>query len=400
MRRRPTADYGYAAGIEKSAARTRQRTSCVSRTNRLARYLFLVVILGVFASFTTGSALAACPGLCSAESESTGLANPPAWARGKRIHFEAESEAVSAYQTPNFQLGLEGESLEYHESGSSGVQHSPKVYVIFWGSNFENTAAGRNTRLMLLKLYEGLTGTAYQGILTQYFDSTGRVSSTVATTSYIDKSLAAPKDLKSNEEIENEVSKAIEVNKWTSELSAQFVVVTAPGTTYYEDGAFLEKACAWHGTTGSGAIYDFVPYQGDEPLDRGGEGCVATGNPSKDPVRKTSKSASHEYAEAATDPRVNTYAVMEKVRCVGKGSVEVVAYGDPENGEPYYYIEYATQPFGTFQQIGFARLGGEGSKLFQNRQIINGLPEQKQDLYYRESEGPVHSYNYALPGCS
>ena len=71
-----------------------------------------------------------------------------------------------------------------------------------------------------------------------------------------------------------------------------------------------KTACAWHGITSKGAIYDFVPYQGDKPLDEEGSGCVATGNPSKEPVKKTSKSASHEYAEAATDPELDTWFTL------------------------------------------------------------------------------------------
>ena len=102
---------------------------------------------------------------------------------------------------------------------------------------------------MLLKLYEGLTGTAYQGILTQYFDSGGNISSTVKASSYVDTSVAAPTELKSVEEIEAEITKASKAKGWPTELLAQFVVVTAPGTTYYENGKKLLENClcvAWY----------------------------------------------------------------------------------------------------------------------------------------------------------
>ncbi len=193
--------------------------------------------------------------------------------------------------------------LLYFEGGS-GVQTSPKVYVIFWGSHFETEETAQKVHAMLLKLFEGMSGSAYEGILTQYFNSTGgssgRVGSTVTTTSWIDSSVTAPSVL-NEQKAEEEVEHAISVNKWNAELNAQFVLVTAPGSTY-EPGAF--EGCAYHGTTNSGAIYDFVPYQGDEPL--AGE-CLSLGNPSKNPVYKTSKSASHEFAETATDPHGNTW---------------------------------------------------------------------------------------------
>ena len=135
-------------------------------------------------------------------SASTGLASPPSWATSRRIHFEPSTPAASAYTGARSSHGLAGplvieglegeggETLLYHPGGR-GVQHAPKVYAIFWGSNW-NKAPGSELRTSLLKLYEGLSKSAYQGILTQYFDPTGRVSSTVGVTSYTDTSVTAP----------------------------------------------------------------------------------------------------------------------------------------------------------------------------------------------------------------
>ncbi len=294
------------------------RSNPLTRRNIAVCSAYLVALmaslLGSICLLWGGEALAACSGPCGAESGLTGLAHPPAWATGRRVHFEPESAAASAYaqakasglEAGPFQaagIGAEsegGEPLLYHEGGS-GVQHTPKVYVIFWGTNFETTTAGKEVHAMLLKLYEGLTSTGYQGILTQYFDATGRVSSTVAVTSYIDTGVQAPKQVNRGA-VEKEIANAIEANKWTSEQTAQFVVVPAPGSTY-ESG--FPGGCAYHEYTSSGVIYALVPYQGDKPFST--NGCVETGNPSKNPVRKTSKSASHEYAETATDPRVNAW---------------------------------------------------------------------------------------------
>ena len=249
--------------------------------------------------FGSTQAFGACQGACNAEQRQTGLAHPPAWAAGKHVHFEPSSSAASAYP-PETTNASEGEGpLLYHEG--SGVQHTPKVYVIFWGSHFETTTAGQEVHSMLLKLYEGLTNSAYQGILTQYFDTTGRVSSSVAVTSFIDKSVEAPSSVNGTK-VEEEVSSAISTNKWTIEPSAQFVVTTAPGSTY-ESG--FPGGCAYHSYTGSGAVYDFVPYQGDEPFAK--NGCLEFGNPGNSPIHKTSKSASHEYSEAATDPKINEW---------------------------------------------------------------------------------------------
>ncbi len=258
--------------------------------------------LALMAWLSSTEALAACSGPCSAESRLTGLAHPPSWAAGRRIHFAPESPADSAY-TKGEAIGdeeSEGGPLLYNESGS-GVQHSPHVYAIFWGSNW-NKSPGSETRTLVLKLYKGQSKTAYQSLLTQYFDSTGRISSTVATSSYIDTSVAAPTSVNDNK-IQEEVASAISANKWTSELNSQFVVLTAPGSTYEAGfGGF----CAYHGLTSvgvAGAIYTFVPYQGDPPFN---PGCLST-DLEKNPVHKTSKSASHEYAESATDPELDAW---------------------------------------------------------------------------------------------
>jgi hypothetical protein len=263
-------------------------------------------VLGCLYLFWAGGAMADCSGPCSAQSRLTGLADP---------HFEAESVAASAYsaaETSGLEagafrgaaLGAEveggGGPLLYHEGG--GVAHAPSVYVIFWGSNFTTTTKGQEVREMLLKLYKGFTGSPYQGILTQYFDSTGRVSSNVAVSEYVDSGVGAPPQLNGSA-IEAEISKALKATGWNgTEPGAQYVVAPAPGSTYRSG---FPGGCAYHEYTASGIVYDLIPYQGDAPFAT--NGCRELGNPSGNPLYKTSKSASHEYAEAASDPQLNAW---------------------------------------------------------------------------------------------
>jgi sugar lactone lactonase YvrE len=253
-------------------------------------------------------ARAACEGECTQEQAETGLANPPAWAAEREIHFEAESPEASAYTASEMEAGeSEAENqvgpLPYHESGK-GVQHAPKVYVIFWGKNFTTGETGKEVHEMILNLLKGLTGSAYQGLLTQYFDSTGRVSSTASVTAWTDEGETAPKEV-NQVKVEEEIEHAITEQKWTVEPTAQFLLVSAPGSTYKTIFA-LTKGCAYHAVTikstnvTAGTVYSFVPYQGDPPYSE--TNCIAVGNPSENPVFKTSKSVAHEYAETATDP--------------------------------------------------------------------------------------------------
>jgi hypothetical protein len=263
-------------------------------------------------------ALAACSGPCSGESGRTGLAQPPSWAAARIIHFEPRSLAASAYPdsaAPVIGAGLPQAALSgpesgasvgpllYHEGGS-GVQHKPRMYLILWGDNFNTLTSGKETKTMLLNLLQGLGGPAavYQGILTQYFDSETRVSPETSVVTYTDEGVKAPASL--NEvRVEEEVGRAVKKNAWPIEKDAQFIVVTAPGSTYQR--GFGTEFCAYHGlTAGSHAVYAFIPYQGDPPF--GTNGCLNT-DQQRNPVHKTSKSVSHEYAEAATDPRLNSW---------------------------------------------------------------------------------------------
>jgi len=254
-------------------------------------------------------ARAECEGECTPEQAETGLAEPPEWAEGREIHFEAESAEASAYTAEEMEAGeSENETqvgpLEYRESGG-GVQRTPKVYVIFWGKNFETTEAGEEVRLLILQLLENLTGSAYQGILTQYFDSGGTISPTLEPiTAYTDESVTAPEEI-DQMKLEEEITEVIEEQEWEVEQNAQFLLLPAPGSTYEAIFA-ASRGCAHHGVTVASEhvtgkiIYGFVPYQGDKPYSK--NGCIEVGNPSKDPVIKTSKSVSHEYADTVTDP--------------------------------------------------------------------------------------------------
>ena len=247
----------------------------------------------------------------------------PTWATGKDIHFTAPPQRPSSPQKTKPEMPGEKQTptgphtytncTEYgcvygplHFREGAPVQHEPKVHVIFWGSNWTNSGAG--LRGQILNFYNGLSGSAYQGILTQYFDEEHRISSSVSVSSWTDTSVSAPSGV-NDLEIREEVTAAINASGWTAELDAQFVVLPAPGTSYAsgfgtEGGGF----CAYHATTGTvvpavNYAYSFIPYAGDEPFY---SQCGASYNWEwNDANSITSALASHEYAEAATNPRVD-----------------------------------------------------------------------------------------------
>jgi hypothetical protein len=288
---------------EQSERAREQRAGGLVRLTALAASLVGSMLL----SWGGAQAVAACPGACGTQATATGLATPPAWAVGRHIHFFASPKARSGLTKATVaprkrgQLGRRCETgycpeppLLYKESGK-GVQHTPKVFVIFWGKKW-TVAPGSELRTQLLKFYEGLSGSAYQGILTQYFDATGRISSSVTVTSYTDETVSAPTSV-NDAALQGEVSSAVSVKKWTREFNDQFVVIPAPGSTY--ESGFDTGFCGYHGITTTGeSSYTFVPYIGNAPFY---EGCAGF-DAAKNVNHVTSMIAAHEYAESATDP--------------------------------------------------------------------------------------------------
>ncbi len=246
----------------------------------------------------------------------------PSWAASEAIHFFASpsvgSEATGAVEALNSEFGeirpdlgpvCEGYGcpeppLLYHNG--AGVQHNPAMHVIFWGKKWTESP-GAEAKTQLLKMYEGLSGSpsgaAWQGILTQYFDPTGRVSPSLSVDSYVDTSVAAPTTV-NDTKIKEEVVAAVKVKSWAREFGSQFVVIPAPGSTY--EASFDKSFCGYHGVDALGSSYTFIPYPGDEPF----TGCLVF-DAEKNTANVTSMVASHEYAESATDPQVEPFTKAE-----------------------------------------------------------------------------------------
>ena len=201
---------------------------------------------------------------------------------------------------PSNDLGIRFDEVPPVRYLGGVVQHEPVVDVIFWGSNWSKSP-GSAVRTQLMKFYEGLSGSAEQGVLTQYFDSTGRISSTVKVKSKTDERAAAPTSVNAAS-IASEIQYAEKEWGWAHNLETQYEVITAPGSTY--ESSFTGGFCAFHDVDSEGAIYSFVPYAGDEPFNER-EFCTSYyGRGSA--ADATNVMASHEYSESATDPLWDT----------------------------------------------------------------------------------------------
>jgi hypothetical protein len=207
------------------------------------------------------------------------------------------------------------------------------VHVIFWGAGWTQTGGpGPALREETLNFYKALSGSgspsgrAYQGILTQYFDATGRIAPTLEKlTSFIDTSSPPPVNV-NGAAIGREAREAAKAEGWVLGPNSQFVVMPGPGATY-ENG--FAKFCAYHTVVGENSsywTYTFVPYAGEPPF----EGGCRSWDREFNAGHVQQMDAAHEYAESATDPAFSAWLDTE-----GEEVGDICAASDPltENGK-------------------------------------------------------------------
>jgi hypothetical protein len=178
----------------------------------------------------------------------------------------------------------------------AGVQETPAVHLILWGNNW-NSGVGAKLNTRLKELFVALPGSSHQGILTQYFDTKGRVGMKLTLATYVDTKVAAP-TLVDDAKIQEEVDAAIVTNSWTVEFDSQFIVLPAPGSTY--ETGFNTGFCGYHEVIAKNkAAYGFVAYAGGSVFTK----CTGINELStKKGEDATVATTSHEYSELATDP--------------------------------------------------------------------------------------------------
>lgn len=184
------------------------------------------------------------------------------------------------------------------------VQHTPHVYVIFWGNEWTKSE-NATTKNLLREWYKSVGGTSYSGILTQYFDAGGQITGqSYLAASYVDTRQEHPVEASVGKMLA-EVHESIISQGWgPPNVENQYVVIAPPRTTLSKEEVREEEE------TG-GQICGYHTWQDPE---HGGP-IVATlvyarntnGNcdPRILPIWQSLQGTlSHEWAEAATDPIV------------------------------------------------------------------------------------------------
>jgi ABC-type phosphate transport system substrate-binding protein len=313
--------------------------------------MVLAVVVAVIQSLggATAPALAATTGRCgSATRGEYGLeagTPAPAYAKTHHIHWFTERHATSAAASEVFACPFAGGSGETLKYGGGPVQHAPKLYLLYWGKNWE-LAPNREIAEYLNLFYYNLKAentehrpgstAVWQGTLTQYGSSeAGSYQPAQVVEAGIGHITSVP--AMSTAQTMQLIREGVEEFAWslkdnyhqTLDQNTQIIVLPAPGSRFRPE--VLPKTpegqtCGFHGTTaavytgahsGESYSYSFVPYAGDVSE----EGCIeALGS---QPVRaSTTVEASHEFAESVTDPGTQRDWINE-----------TDPFQDPETGE-------------------------------------------------------------------
>jgi hypothetical protein len=176
--------------------------------------------------------------------------------------------------------------------GGYQVQRHPRVFLVFWGPRWNTDISG--TIAAQKAVFSKIRGSNWSGILTQYYETTdgpghARVfNDAVLAGTWIDT--ATPPSSVGPSQVGDESVRAANARGWSTSADTQIIVFTQHGTNV---PGFNTDFCAWHFNGAAGA-YALVPYQADA--------INCTGYGKGKAVEASTFVATHEYAEAVTDP--------------------------------------------------------------------------------------------------
>ncbi|MET8848596.1 hypothetical protein [Amycolatopsis sp. NPDC004625] len=177
--------------------------------------------------------------------------------------------------------------------GGGPVEHNTKVYLVFWGSQWNSDTNG--VRSYLTNFFAGLGNGSerWSNVMNQYTDNSGNASSAnpVLGGTWVDNGSAAPASSTASQ-ISSEANRGAS-HFGVSGVNADVFVVSPSGTS--PDNFPNAGFCAWHDWNGNVA-YTNMPYVLDA-----GSGCGA--NSVQNSLDGFSIVGGHEYAEAETDPQ-------------------------------------------------------------------------------------------------
>ena len=179
-------------------------------------------------------------------------------------------------------------NLTYH---GGAVQHTQKVFTIFWNPTATPFPAGYQTTIN--QFVQDLNGSPYYAIASQHGDSTGNISTALSYGgTWLDTTNAIPNDPPNIFDLLDEVNRAKAANGWTSDANSYFQVYTPSGygtTTNY---------CGFHAAFGGAFGLILFP-----AVHGSGGTCFPSGPfPNNQIVDAAINVSAHEIMETVTDP--------------------------------------------------------------------------------------------------
>lgn len=181
--------------------------------------------------------------------------------------------------------------------GGGDIQPSGKVYVVFWGKEW-NTKDPDGVATLLKNFYGGWNGASWPGTLTQYYGPSGTyiADTTTLAGTWVDTGSTPglhPTDAGVGKEATRGASHFGDYS-----IDASYVVAIPTG---HDPSGFATEWCAWHDdeSAGGGTIqYTDLPYMPD-----GGSSCGSGSVNSPGTNDGVTIVSGHEQAETESDPR-------------------------------------------------------------------------------------------------
>jgi serine protease len=220
--------------------------------------------------------------------------------------------------------------------GGGPVQHSPKIYLIFWGwsSSSDTTHDPDGMASYLVNYVSALGGSNLGNVQTQYYDNSGSITNPHPEYAgvWYDSSSQPPNPY-AESDIQSEANKAIAHFGYSAD--ANYFVVTPHGVT---TSGFGSQWCAFHnsmsGSSGPVAYTDF-PYVPDA-----GSGCGVGNVNSPGTLDGASIVGGHEIIETITDPGAGNGWIDSSGAEIG----DKCAWTNDQNVSMYGGAVYPNQP--------------------------------------------------------
>ena len=253
-----------------------------------------------------------------------------------RPDLTVESRSPQALQRSPAREHTGGNNLVY--GGGPVMAGTSHIYAIFWEPH-GNVSPRYNS--LITRYFREVGSSPLYRLVRQYTQTGGGYpAGSVLAGSWVDHR-PYPANPLLDSDIQDEVTRAQQMNGWHSSMRTMFFVFTERNEDICTDSTRTQCAssqyCAYHSAFGSNTIYAALPYIASFA-------CTPYAGPNGDDADKTITGISHEQLEAATDPLGNAWVDSDGDEVADKcaqdfGQIDAQGANVVWNGEPYLVQE-------------------------------------------------------------